>query len=115
MTVIIFVVSNPCLEGANNCSHMCLLSSESPLGYTCVCPDGFVPSENGKTCSSKQNLCYSGTSHNGLSEIRTTSLQRTNNVPPIVFAIEIIHLQPPRDVQPPISGQRTENVPPKDK
>ena len=37
------------------------------------------------------------------------------HVPPIVFAIEIIHFQPLRDRQPPISGQRTENVPPKDK
>ena len=36
---------------------------------------------------------YSGTSHNGLSKIRTTvtSIQWTNNVPPIDFAIEIIH------------------------
>lgn len=32
---------------------MCLLSSESPTGYSCVCPDGFVPSESGATCSSK--------------------------------------------------------------
>ena len=58
---------------------------------------------------------YSGTSHNGLSEIRTASIQRTNNVPPIDFAIEIMYFQPPRDGQPPISGQRTENMPPKDK
>ena len=36
---------------------------------------------------------YSGTSHNRLSEIQTAFLQRTNNVPPIVFAIEIIHFQ----------------------
>ena len=36
-------------------------------------------------------------------------------MPPIVFAIEIIHFQPLRDSQPPISGQRTENMPPKDK
>ena len=62
---------------------------------------------------SKFNM-YSGTSHNGLSEIRTASIQWTNNVPPIDFAIEIIHFQPPRDGQPPISGQWTEHVPPKD-
>ena len=58
---------------------------------------------------------YSGTSHNGLSDIWTASLQRTNNVPPIDFAVEIIHFQPPSDGQPPISGQQTENVPLKDK
>ena len=34
-------------------------------------------------------------------------------MPSIDFAIEIIHFQPPRDRQPPISGQRTENMPPK--
>ena len=45
---------------------------------------------------------YSGTSHNGLSDIRTASIQRTNNVPPINFAIEKIHFQPPRDRQAPI-------------
>ena len=44
---------------------------------------------------------------------RTTSLQRTNNVLPIDFAIEIIYFQPPKDGQPPacISRQWTENVP----
>ena len=51
--IIIIPVSNPCLEGVSNCSHMCLLSSESPIGYSCVCPDGFVPSESRSTCSSK--------------------------------------------------------------
>ena len=33
---------------------------------------------------------YSGTSHNGHSKIRTASIQRTSNVPPIDSAIEII-------------------------
>ena len=32
---------------------------------------------------------YSGTFHNCLSEMRTTSIQWTNNVPPIEFSIEI--------------------------
>ena len=40
--------------------------------------------------------CYSGTSHNGLSKIQTASIQQTNNVPPIDFAIETIHFQPQR-------------------
>ena len=51
---------------------------------------------------------YSGT---GLSEIRTASIQQTNHVPPIDFAIEIIHFQPPRDRPPPISGQLTMRAP----
>ena len=50
-------------------------------------------------------MYYSGT---GFSEIQTASIQRTNHVPRIDFATEIIRFQPP------ISGQRTENVPPKD-
>ena len=57
---------------------------------------------------------YSRTSHNGHSEIRTASIQRTGNVPPINSVVEI-NFQPPRYGQPPTSGQRTENVPPKDK
>ena len=36
-------------------------------------------------------LQYSGTSHNGLSEIRTASIQWTNHVPPIDFDMEITH------------------------
>ena len=45
-----------------------------------------------------QTALYSRTSHNGLSdlEIQTASIHWTNNVPPIDFAIEIIHFQPPR-------------------
>ena len=58
---------------------------------------------------------YSGTSHNGLSEIRSTSIQRTNNVPLLDFAIETIHFQPLRDGQSPNSRQWTEYVTPKDK
>ena len=33
---------------------------------------------------------YSGTSHNGLSEIQTASIQWTNHVPPNDFTIELI-------------------------
>ena len=36
------------------------------------------------------------TSNNGLSERRTTSVQRTNSVPPIALPIEIVHSEPPR-------------------
>ena len=39
------------------------------------------------------------------------SIQQTNNMPMIDFAIEIIHFQCPRDGQPPISGQQTETCP----
>ena len=48
---------------------------------------------------------YSGTSHNGLSEIQTASIQWTNYMPPIDYAIEIIHFQSLRDGQPPVLYQ----------
>ena len=38
----------------------------------------------------------SKTSHNGPSERRTTSLQRTGHLTPIDFTIELIHFEPPR-------------------
>ena len=52
-----------------------------------------------------------------ISHFLPASIQRTNHVPLIDFAIEIhvMHLQPLRYGQPPISRQRTENMPPKDK
>ena len=55
-------------------------------------------------------VIYSGTSHNRLSEIWTASIQQTNNVPPIDFAIETIHFQPPRDGQPLISRLNGQNT-----
>ena len=39
---------------------------------------------------------YSKTSNNGPSEKRTTSVQRTNHLPPVDFTIELIHFEPPR-------------------
>ena len=39
---------------------------------------------------------YSKTSNNGPSEKRTTSVQQTPHLPPIDFAIELIHFEPPR-------------------
>ena len=36
------------------------------------------------------------TSNNGLSEKRTTSVQRTAHLLPIDFTIELIHFEPPR-------------------
>ena len=38
---------------------------------------------------------YNETSNNGLFERRTTSVQRTNSMPPIALPIEIVHLEPP--------------------
>ena len=37
------------------------------------------------------------TSNNGPSEKRTTSVQRTDHLPPIDFTIELIHFEPPRN------------------
>ena len=43
-----------------------------------------------------QMRCYSKTSNNRPSEKRTTSVQRTAHLPPIDFAIELIHFESPR-------------------
>ena len=42
---------------------------------------------------------YSETSNNGLSERWTTSVQRTNSMPPIALPLEIVHLEPPSSGQ----------------
>ena len=46
-----------------------------------------------KLCN--DNNVYSKTSNSGLSEKRTTSVQRTNLTPPIDFPIELVHFEPP--------------------
>ena len=43
----------------------------------------------------REETIYSETSNNGLSERRTTSVQRTNSMPSIALSIEIVHLEPP--------------------
>ena len=50
---------------------------------------------------------YSKTSNNGPSEKRTTSVQRTDQMPPIDASIEIIHFKPPRSGYPLNSEQWT--------
>ena len=47
-----------------------------------------------RDCKALQYM-YSETSNNGLSKRRTTSVQRTNSMPPIALPIEIVHLEPP--------------------
>ena len=46
--------------------------------------------------SGRLGMEYSETSTSGLSEKQTTSVQRTNPMPPIALPIEIVHLEPPR-------------------
>lgn len=40
---------NPCGLNNGGCSHLCLLSA-GLNNYTCICPDGFLLSTDGKTC-----------------------------------------------------------------
>ncbi len=44
--------TNPC-SGDVGCSFMCLISSQSPDGYNCVCPDGMALARNKKDCVRK--------------------------------------------------------------
>ena len=55
---------------------------------------------------------YSGTSHNGPSERRTTSVQRTKSVARIEITTAIIHSQPPRNglFSIPDSGQNWRSI-----
>ena len=46
--------------------------------------------------------------------MRTASIQRTNNVPPIDFAIEIVHFQPPRETDNLLSLDNRQNACPKE-
>lgn len=42
-----------CDHNKGGCSHLCLLSSVYPEGYTCACPTGIRLLEDGKTCASR--------------------------------------------------------------
>ena len=59
------------------------------------------------------HVLYSETSNNGLSERRTTSLQRTNSMPLIALPIEIVCLEPPSSrhlsTRPPKGQQSVQN------
>ena len=44
-------VANPC-DGAS-CSFMCLLSANSPAGFSCACPDGYELDSDGTNCTCK--------------------------------------------------------------
>ena len=41
---------SPCSVSNGNCSHLCLLSSIHPAGYSCSCPQGMVLSTDQRTC-----------------------------------------------------------------
>ena len=45
-----FIASNPCADNSANCSHLCLLSSATPEGYSCACPDELVLAVNHRDC-----------------------------------------------------------------
>ena len=43
--------SNPCENNNGGCSHLCLLSSTDPRGFSCVCPDEMTLHNDNITCS----------------------------------------------------------------
>ena len=51
---------DPCQLPANGgCSHLCLLSSAHPNGYSCQCPTGLKINPDGKTCpTTSENTLY---------------------------------------------------------
>lgn len=44
---------NPCAVDNGNCSHLCLLSSDTPEGFACACPDRLALDENQRDCFSE--------------------------------------------------------------
>jgi low density lipoprotein-related protein 2 len=46
---------NPCGGNNGGCSHLCLISNGGS-NYTCVCPDGFLLSFDGKTCQANCSM-----------------------------------------------------------
>ena len=51
ITSICVVVTNPCDMNNGGCSHLCLLSSTSARGFTCVCPDNMLLGIDGLSCT----------------------------------------------------------------
>ena len=51
ITFICVVVTNPCDVNNGDCSHLCLLSSTSAKGFTCVCPDNMLLGVDGLSCA----------------------------------------------------------------
>ena len=47
---------NPCAIDNGNCSHMCLLSAIAPSGFSCVCPNDYILTENRTHCMRKMTL-----------------------------------------------------------
>ena len=46
--VTLYTGNNSCQM--NNCSHICLMTRENELGYSCACPYGFGLETNGFEC-----------------------------------------------------------------
>ncbi len=44
------LVNNPCAVNNGGCSELCLLSSQSSLGYNCSCRQGYILDESGVNC-----------------------------------------------------------------
>ena len=46
----LLLASNPCAVNNGGCSHLCLLSSVKPDGYSCACPTDVTLYPDGKHC-----------------------------------------------------------------
>jgi len=42
--------TNPCGSSNGGCQYICLLSSQTSVGYTCACPDDLILDSNGRDC-----------------------------------------------------------------
>lgn len=44
------LTTNPCGQNNGGCSHLCLISKNNPVNYTCACPDTFQLGPDSRTC-----------------------------------------------------------------
>ncbi|XP_014208646.1 low-density lipoprotein receptor-related protein 6 [Copidosoma floridanum] len=76
---------NPCADQGGNggCSHLCLLSSRRPAGYSCACPTGVRLLEDGRNCAPGPQELLLIVQRNEISLISLDSPDYTNFVLPL--------------------------------
>ena len=92
-TIVSFIGFNPCANNNGGCTHLCLLSSTHPNGYTCACHNGTMLQSNRRDCipgkmlwlkiiNLKLYLCYIGNP-------RTQMLEDIQGIELIMLAVTL--------------------------
>ena len=99
---------NPCGESNGNCSHLCLLSSTLPEGYSCGCPAGLINTENQYLCECKpytlqkkclflyilqpHHTCCSLTTLEAIISSSGPDLMEQREIPSTLVAVPVLYL-----------------------